>query len=196
MAQGQSPCSLRSWIGHLLNLTTVSLMNLKVCKIQMTNYICQNWLSYWSCVQSAVMLSPYPTENSVRVGYPTGKKRDKAKTLRWGPNATYIPLTRVGDWLWGLATVAPKYNFSSPHHFFSSPHHFFSSPHHFFYFRTTFSLLRTTLHQLFSSPHQLFSSPHQLFSSPHQLFSSPHPWERIPGIRGAEKRTKGCGEEN
>ena len=48
-------------------------------------------------------------------------------------------------------TVAPKYNFCSPHPFFCSPQPFFCSLHH-----------------LFSSPQPFFCSLHHLFSSPHR----------------------------
>ena len=48
-------------------------------------------------------LSPYSTGNGVRVGYPTRMKSTEknetymanARNLCLGPNATYIPLTRV-----------------------------------------------------------------------------------------------------
>ena len=55
-------------------------------------------------------LSPYPTDNSVHVGYPTRQKRGKqpeinVKTLRWAPNATYIPLTLVGGFALGVTQI-------------------------------------------------------------------------------------------
>ena len=80
--------------------------------------------------------------------------------------------------------------FSSLHHFFSSPYHFFSSPHYFF----------SSLHHFFSSLHHFFSSLHHFFSSLHHVsllrttVSLPSGVRRRE-VRGAEKRTKGCGEE-
>ena len=65
-----------------------------------------------------------------------------------GPGRKIIPSRRTDD----ISTVAPKYNFFSPHPEFSSPHPEFSSPH-----------------PEFSSPYPEFSSPHStdvLRSSP------------------------------
>ena len=98
-----------------------------------------------------------------------------------------------------LYTVAPKYNFCSPHHFFCSPHHFFCSPQPFF----------CSPHPFFCSLHPFFCSPHHLFSSPHHLFSSLYPSTNCSLLRTltsevrvrrrekmvAEKRKNGCGEE-
>ena len=78
-----------------------------------------------------------------------------------------------------LHTVAPKYNFCSPHQFFCSPHPFFCSPHQLF----------SSPHQLFSSPHPFFCSPHHLFSSPHHLFFSLHPDTRQKDIHNVTSWT-------
>ena len=55
------------------------------------------------------MLSPYSTGNWVCVGYQTQMKSTQknemyianVKILRWGPNATYIPLTCIRGWRQG-----------------------------------------------------------------------------------------------
>ena len=60
-------------------------------------------------ISSVCDISPYSTGNGVHVGYPTQMKSTQknemymanAKNLRLGPNATYIPLTRVGGFALG-----------------------------------------------------------------------------------------------